>query len=158
MCAICAGNQPHRLLHEIRNAVAQEAADDLAIWAWGALSLTAIRPTGIPNDALGIPLVRVSNGGRAPPKDSNAAGLWMRGAASFRERCIERANAYCFYTCGAYGVRAPSRGARVSENGAIHRERRMWAGVEATPGHWDTPGWPIREKPALDADPRGMQN
>ena len=29
------------------------------------------------------------------------------------------------------------------------------AGVEATPGHWNTPGFPTRQEPALEADPRG---
>ena len=52
-------------------------------------------------------------------------------------------------------MRAPRRGAKVSGNGGIRREFRMGAGVEATPGRWNTPGRPTRQKPALEADPRG---
>ena len=155
MFSICADKQPYRLLHEIKNGDAQEKADALAKWARGSLSLTAMRPSGRPNGELDITLARAPDGEWAPPKDSNAAGILLRGATSFREQCIACANSYCFHTFIDYCMSAPCRGAKVAENGGIRRERRMGAGVEATPGHWDTPGWPAHQKPALEADPRG---
>ena len=58
MFDIRAGEQPRRLLHAIRNGGAQENEDALAIWAWGSLSLTAMRPAGRTDGELDIPLAR----------------------------------------------------------------------------------------------------
>ena len=99
MFSIRAGKQPRRLLHEIKNGGAPEKEEALAKWARGSLSLTAMRPAGRPNGELEITLVRAPDGEWAPPKDSYAAGLWLRDATSFREHCIECANPYCFHTC-----------------------------------------------------------
>ena len=68
-----------------------------------------------------------------------------------------RANAYFIHTCSDYCMRAPRSGAKVAENGGIRRELPMGDGVEATPGHWSTPGRPTRKKPALEADQRGHE-
>ena len=98
MFAINEDKQPQRLLRAIKNGGAQEKADALATWARGSLSLTAMRPAGVPNGELDITLVRAPEGEWAPPKDSNAAGLLLRDAISFREQCIACANSYCFHT------------------------------------------------------------
>ena len=94
MCAICGDEQPHRLLHELRGGGAQEAADALASWAWGSLALTATHPASSPDGELDIALVRAPDGVWVPPQDSNAAGLLLRDATSFREHCIACANSY----------------------------------------------------------------
>ena len=125
MFAICADKQPHRLVHEIKNGGAQEKADALAKWDWGSLSLTAMRPAGRPNGELDGTLVRAPDGEWAPPTDSNATGILLRGATSFREHCIACANSYCFHTCSEYCARAPRRGAKVAETGGIRMEFRM---------------------------------
>ena len=116
-----------------------------------------MRPDGLPNGELDITLVRAPDGEWAPPKDSNAAGILLRGSISFRDRCIACANSYCFHTCSDYCVRFPRRGAKVSEDGGVLRECRTGDGVEAKPGNWDTPGWPHRQKPAPEADQRGYE-
>ena len=107
MFAICADRQPRRLLRDITHAGAQEAADAIAIWAWGSLLLAAMRPAGSPNGDLDIALVRAHDGGWARPKDNYAADVLMRDATSFRGHCIARANPYCFQTCVGYCVRPP---------------------------------------------------
>ena len=155
MFAISADKQPHRLLHEMKGSGDQEKAGALAAWAWGSLSLTAMHPARGQNGELDVALVRAPDGEWAPPKDSNAAALLLLDAPSFRDHCIACANSYCFHTCSDYCMRAPRRGAKLPDGG-VRRECRMGAGTEATPGHWDTPGRPTRQKPALEADPRGV--
>ena len=120
-----------------------------------SLSLTALHPASNQNGELDVTLVRAPDGEWAPPKDSNAAALYIRDATSIRERWIACANSYCFHTCSDYCMRAPRRAAKQAEGGGVRRECRMGDGVEATPGLRDTPGWPTRRKPALEADPRG---
>ena len=78
--AISAGKQPRRLPHALKNGGAQEKAGALATWAWGSLSLTAMRPAGLPNGEIDITLARAPAGEWAPPKDSNAVGLLLRDA------------------------------------------------------------------------------
>ena len=92
MFAISAEKQPRRLLHEIKSSGDQEKADALAAWAWGSLSLTALRPATGQNGDMGAALVRAPDGEWVPPKDSNAAALLLRDATSFREHCIACAN------------------------------------------------------------------
>ena len=66
--AICADKQPHKLLHEMEGGESQDAADALAKWAWGTLSLTAMHPADTPDGGLDLPNVRVPDGEWAPPE------------------------------------------------------------------------------------------
>ena len=140
--AISAGKQPRRLPHALKNGGAQEKAGALATWARGSLSLAAMRPAGIPNGDLRITLFRAPDGEWAPPKDSNAAGLFLRGAISFRAHCIACDNSYFFHTCIDYCVRAPRRGAKLAENGGVRREFRMGMGSRRRQGIWIRLGGP----------------
>ena len=126
MFAIYGDKHPRRLLRELRGGCAQEEADALATWAWGSLALSAPHPASTPVGEPDIARARAPDGAWVPPKDSNAAGLLLREATSFREHCIARVNSYCFHTCSYYCMRAPRRGANVSETGTIRREFRMW--------------------------------
>ena len=120
----------------------------------GSLALTATRPASSPDGELDIALVRAPDGAWVHPQASDASGFLLLGATSFREHCIARVNSYCFHTRSDYCIRAPRCGYNVSEAGAKHRECRMGDGVEETPGNWDAPGWPLRQKPVLAPDPR----
>ena len=133
MVAILADKQPLRLLHEIRNGGAHQAADARPTRTWGSLSLTAMRPTGRQYGELDIAPARAPDGEWVSPQDSAAPGLFRRDATSFRKHCIARTNSYCLHTCVYYYIRAPSLGDKLAENGGIRRECRMGESVEATP-------------------------
>ena len=156
LSAICAGKQPHILLHEMEGGDPQEVSDALAKWACGALSLTAMHAADTPEGGLDLPNARAPDGVWPPKKDSNAASLLIREAESSRPHHIARANSYCFHGRGEYCMRPPRKGGKKDQSsGAILRECRMWDGQEATPRQADSPGWERRPLPGIEHDPRG---
>jgi hypothetical protein len=60
------------------------------------------------------------------------------------------------HSCSAYCLRK-QYGAKKGSDKASHRECRCGAGVECTPGKGDTPGFKLREKPAIVPDKRGFR-
>ena len=128
----------------------------LATWEWGSLALTATRPESSPSGGLDIALVRAPDGMRVYPQDSNAAGLLLWGGTAFSENCIACVNSNGLHTCFDYCMRAPRRGAKVSEP-APETGNAYGAGAEATPGRWNAPGWPVRQKPVLAPGPRSCE-
>ena len=97
LCAVCADKLPRRLLHKMEGGESKEVAGALAKWAWGTLSLTALRPADTPEGGLDLPNVRAPDGEWGPREDRNADALLFRSAESFLAHHIACANSYYFH-------------------------------------------------------------
>ena len=157
-CAICADKRQNREIREIKNIGHQEKEGALAIWERGSLSLTAMRPAGGPNGELDITPVGAPDGEWGPPEDRNATGVVLRGRDIF-SRTLYQMREFLLHSRARRLLRAPPRrGDRVALSGGVRTEFRMGNGVDATPGHWDTPGRPTRQEPELERGPLGSEN